>query len=175
MIDQGKYRGTITKWGLGKAKTGNPQFQVSFELKHKIGAGGAPEDCPNWERTIFRSITEKTIDYLVEDLQRLGYDRDNFDGLDPEGPQAFNFAGIEVDVECDHETWEGKKREKWRFNAGGGAPAINPLERKEVSQLNALYSKKLKGGNGASPAAKPTAAAVNTTAQSSREEMEEHF
>jgi hypothetical protein len=95
------------------------------------------------ERTVFRTITEKTADWVVEDLQRLGYERDKFDMLDPNHSQAHNFKDLEIEIKCDHETYQGKTREKWNFAWGGGLE-FTPLETKEIGKLNALFGKKLR-------------------------------
>lgn len=161
----GKYRGRITKWGLGKANTGNPQFVVSFELVGQYQNGNLAS-CSQFERSVFRVITDNTIDFLVSDLEKLGYPHETFDQLDPNHPQAHDFAGVEVDVQCKHETYEGVTREKWAFAWGGGA-TINPLERSDVSKLNAMFGKRLKATK---PAARPqTAGATKTTEEEASE------
>lgn len=148
----GRYRGKITNWGLSPSSgKGTPQFWVSFIPIYQINPMD-PEDtktCPSEERTIFRPITEGTIDYVAQDLEKLGYDRADFDGLDPNSSAAFSFKDTEFDAVCRHDTYEGKTREKWEFAFGGGLQ-LTPLATNEVKKLNALFGKRLKGkpGNG---------------------------
>lgn len=173
-FEPGRYKAKISKWALGVNGKGNPQLVISFTLLGRYANGGMA-DCPSYERSIFKVINENTIDYVVSDLTRLGYPHDTFDQLDPSHPQAFNFGGIEVDVKCDHETFEGKTREKWNFNLGGGLE-IKALERKEVSKLNALFGTKMKAArpaNGAKPAPQAAAATATATAGKTTEEQAE--
>lgn len=154
---EGSYRGTLTKVKLGEAKNGTPQVVFSFLPTGKV-VGGRVEQCPQFERSVFRYITEAAVEYLIEDLKRLGYCHDTFDQLDESHPQAFPFAGKEVMVRCAHETHEGVTREKWSFSGGGGLD-VKPMERSTVSKLNAMFGAKLKPlGNGG--AAKPAAQAA---------------
>jgi hypothetical protein len=144
----GVYRGQIFKWGLSKViSTGNPQFIISFQIQGEVDQSDPDRgliQCQEGERSIFRVITPNTIDYILQDLEKLGYDKEGFEFLSPEHPGAFNFLGMEIEVICSHETYEGKAREKWSFAWGGGGMEIQPLENSEVKKLNAMFGKKLK-------------------------------
>lgn len=154
-LKPGKYVGHIQQWSLGKASTGNPQFTITFALAYYKLAGGGQEDCPSLERTIFRSITDKTIDFFVKDLQALGYDRDTFDALDPKAPDAFDFQGIEIEASLKYETYEGKEREKWNLAMTGGGLVIEPLEQSGLASLNAMFGSNLKAMRAAGAVAAP--------------------
>lgn len=176
-FQEGYYLAKITKWGLSKNKnTGNSQVIFSFVPTGREEKGELV-DCPSYERSIFRVITENTIDFLVTDLKNLGYTPDTFDALDPAHPQAFNFEGIEVKVRCVHEDYKGETKEKWQFAWG---QEIKPLERKEVSQLNAMFGSRLKaaGAAAAAPAktnGRPAARPVASAARATEEQAEEVF
>lgn len=114
--------------------------------------------CPNFERTIFRAITDKTVDYVIEELRSLGYDRTSFSALDPNARDSFDFRDIEFDAVCKHETYQGNQKERWEFKRG--MSDVTPLEVSEVSKLDALFGKKLIAGK---PAGSPQRSA---TAQS---------
>lgn len=153
----GKHMGRITKWGMGKTKNGNPQLFFSAEIIGKLNADGSLASCPQFERTVFRVITDKTIEYIVEDLKNLGYPHETFDQLDPSAPNAHSFAGLQVPLTCKHDTYEGKTNEKWEFAFGGAGYQAVPLERRQVAELNATFGKFLRGGKTTPPASIPMA------------------
>jgi hypothetical protein len=139
----GKYRAQIVNWGFSKAKSGNPQIFWSVKPIGKITPGGDLENCPDWERTIFRAITDKTIEFVAVELKALGYNYDTFDQIDRNHPQAFNFGAGEVTVEMKHEMYQGKQQERWQFCLGK-AFEPTPVERGEVAKLNAMFGGNLK-------------------------------
>jgi hypothetical protein len=149
--EPGYYKGTIVSWTLGESNEKNtPQFCVTFTVdEREVGGGTVPAS--GGERTVFRAITEGTAKYVVKDLRALGYDRDNFDDLDPESANAFDFAGLPVRVRCKYEEYKGEEKERWDFAMGAGLQ-VKKLEPKGVSKLNAVFGGMLR-------ASKPSAAA----------------
>src|SRR5688572_29622211 len=114
--EPGRYWAKITRQAMGQASTGNPQFVLSFLVVGKVDPtkpDGELIACPQYERSIFRTITEKTVDYLIEDLKTLEYDKPSFKFLDPETEGYQDFTGKELEVFCRHETYNGKQQEKW--------------------------------------------------------------
>lgn len=153
-LKAGYYVGHIQSWELGEANTGNPQFVLRVLLDHFKGPGGKREECDQVERSVYRVITDRTVDYFVNDLKALGYDRDNFDGLDPDSPDAFDFSGLEVEVQLRFETYEGKTREKWNLAVVSGRPEVKPLDVGGRATLNARFGSKLaplRGGSSPPP------------------------
>jgi hypothetical protein len=152
----GFYVAHVQNWGLAQSKTkGTPQFTLAVVLTNFKGPGGKLEECPSLTRTIYRAITEKTIEYFVNDLKALGYDRDNFDDLDPASPNAFDFEGKEVEVRLKYEQYEGQEQERWELALV--KPAAKPLETTGVQSLNAMFGGHLAGlrnGNGSTTPAK---------------------
>ncbi len=151
----GYYVGFIQSWALGQSKEkGTPEFSIVFIPEYKKGPGGTKEDCPQEKRTIYRYITDKTIDYFVADLKALGYDRDQFDDLDPNSPNAFNFEGAEIEARCKFEDYKGESKEKWELALVKNV--AKPMEEGGVANLNALFGgamKSLVGNKKAMPAA----------------------
>lgn len=170
----GIYRGRVTTWGLTKsASKGTNQFVLRFVVLGIVDQSD-PEagliSCPQMERSVYRPITEKTVDWVIDDLQKIfGYDRESFAYLDPSHPGAFNFGEFETNFRCAHEVYQGKTQERWSFDSGSSE--ITPLEKSEVDKLDALFGKRLKrdkkpatvpvgDGNGAT-APTPTPAPVD--------------
>lgn len=175
-FEAGSYMGRITKWGLSAAKTGTPQFFATFVPLGRIDPA-KPSDtenliaCPDWERTVFRAITENTIDFVARDLAALGYTRDTFDQLDPEHADAHSFADMEIRVVCKHESYQGKEKERWDFAFGDGFTP-KAMESGGMKKLNALFGKKLKQVAKA-PSKAEADKAGKARADAAKKEMEE--
>src|SRR6185437_9148989 len=110
-----------------------------------------------YERTIYMVITEKTIPYVAEKLDRLGYVGKGFGPLDPSSAQHQSFARNQIEVTCRHETNQnGEMRETWDLTRGASELHLDPLSSKDVRDLDALFGKSLKGSAAKSAAPKPS-------------------
>lgn len=165
-MQQGRYRGRISKVQVGETTNGNPQIVYTVELDGRVGADGDDTSCAGVSRSIFRVLTENTVKYAFEDLRRLGYDRDDLDGVDPSSPGAFNFVGTPVTVRMELKTsnkGDGSTFEEWSFSFGGGAPAVKPVaDRGKMAKLNALFRQEARS-SGVAPARRPPPAAGERT------------
>jgi hypothetical protein len=156
--DEGKYRCRITAQALGKAKTGTPQFILKF-LVLGVSLGEQEYDqTTQYERTMYRAITEKTIEYVKEDLQAIGFNRESFKYLDPNQNDFQDFTGAELTMYCSHENDQnGDMRERWGIDRGARGLKVDPLEPKGMRELDALFGKHLKGLKPATPPARNAA------------------
>ncbi len=162
----GRYRGRIVAQALSETSTGNTQFVLTFDVLGLYDPT-QPETlamAPEGQRSVFRVITEKTIDYFMEDLKYLGFDKATFGALDPSSPNHHSFAGQEIDVICSHEEYEGKQREKWSLSRGGGGLNLKPVDNKAVRRLDSLFGAKLKAN--AAPTSKKAATQQAASAES---------
>lgn len=144
--DKGNYKAVVTAQAMSAAKTGNPQFLLTIQPTHFVPAGKEPLLLGEGgtQRTIFKTITDKTIDYLLDDLQRLGFTGGSFTRLDPAAPDHQSFVGQEVDAYCIHENdQDGQLREKWNLSSGGGGIKAAPLDVNGLAKLDALFGRKL--------------------------------
>lgn len=155
----GMYNAEITGQGLTESSVKKtPQFFLSVVPFQQILSTGEVEDIPmgeRFERTIFRPITEKTIEYLVEDLRRIGFAGKSFDQLVLGSPNCCDMRGRSINVRCEHEKYEGKTRERWSLAWGGTGYQAEPMADETVRKLNALYGKQLKEKCGNGTSAKP--------------------
>lgn len=150
----GNYWCQVTNQALGQTSKGDPQFVLSFAVLGKVNPSdpdGELLSCgESYERTIYRTITEKTIDWLIEDVKHLSGRgekdpsilSDGFQFLDPGTPGFLDLRGVEFGAYCQHDTYEGKTREKW--NVSTGKPPVEALDDQGVRKLNALFGKQLK-------------------------------
>jgi hypothetical protein len=156
--EEGRYRGEIVAQALGENKNGNPEIQITATVLalHRPDNSGT-DPVPNYERTVFMTITDKTFDWVLETLRSLGWQGTSFKELDPQMEGHFSFVGVECDLLCKHSEWNGTVREKWSIlRQGGNRPQVKPLEHKAVRALDAKFGKKLKElakGPKAAPAA----------------------
>lgn len=151
--EPGRYWCKVTGQAMGKSKAGNAQFILSFAVVGKVDPsdpGGELIACPKNERRMFLTITEKTGEYVIEDLKRLGYQKQSFKFLDPERDGYHDFTGHEFEARCDPNEYEGKTTEKWRVASDGYKP--EPPDANDIKKLDMLFGKQLKE---AFPAEKP--------------------
>jgi len=167
----GKYACKITDQALGESSTGNPQFALRFTVLGPVDPEN-PESylrvqgMQQYERTYYKSITEKTIEYFLADLKTLGFKGSTFKELDKSMPTYHSFIGMDVDMFCGHEKdQQGEMREKWVVARTAGPLEVKPLESKKLRDLDNLFGKHLKGLSSAAPKPQPQqpAAAMATT------------
>ena len=146
--EEGRYKGVVSSQALGKSSTGNAQFVLTFEILGGVDPT-QPDNLirvPQGQRSIFRSITEKTIDWFVDDLKFLGYNRSSFQPLDPSHANHHSFKGMEIEVECRHKQYQGETREQWNLVTDGGGFKVEPVDNATLRKLDSLWGKKLGGG-----------------------------
>ena len=153
-FEPGRYLGRVTRWGLVKAKTETPQFALTFTPLGRINPQNPDGDilpCPDLDRTIFRSITKATAQWLVHDLKTMfEYPHDRFGPLDPEAADAYDFRDREFQATLTYEEYEGKTREKWNF-ATSGQLTGDPLTATDVRKLDTLFGAGKPKRNGRKP------------------------
>ena len=135
--DEGNYLGEITDQAIGAAGTGNAQFVLRFRvLSH---ANGDPV-MKQYERTLYRIITEKTQSFVQQDLDTLGYTGSSFRQLDP-GIEGFqDLTGQQVEFYCAHEeNLKGEMREKWSIAHGPRPIKCDPLTESDYRRLDAMF------------------------------------
>lgn len=162
---KGRYVCEILNQGLGKAGTGNPQLVLQFKVlgtPDPKDPGAYIVDAHQYERTYYKTITEKTIDYLIEDLKALGVTIQSLRQLDPSTQGFVDLRGKVADFFCNHEPPQDGNgmREKWGVARMASEFKVEPLESTKMRELDALFGKQLKVAFGASapPAQRPQAA-----------------
>ena len=141
----GRYWGRITHQKVGETKKGDAQLILQFLVRGRINpADPEGELLPvagELERTIFRTINDNTIDWIVQDLDTLGWYGQHWRDFD-EGSSAFvSIVGSEHVFRCDHDTYEGTTREKW--SVAGDGLVVKPLDDSQAKQLEALFGRHL--------------------------------
>lgn len=157
--EMGRYWGRVTHQKLGKTKNGNPQLVISFLVLGKINAMDPEGDLlavsQQYERTVFRVITENTIEWVEQDLDKLGWTGTDWSQFDETNPHCVSFVGTELAFSCKHEPhFETKEpREVWSVSQESPGMAVTPLEPSELRKLNTMFGKALKERKPPSPKA----------------------
>jgi hypothetical protein len=144
VIEPGKYRGRILDYGVTQSQSGQqlPTAFVAFEILGQYeSTTGELQQCPPESRTYFKSISPKTIGWLLADLKAIGYDRPGLEYLDPEVPNAANLFDREIDVVCEHETYDGRTRERWSIHREVTREKIG---REGLARLDTLYGDQIR-------------------------------
>lgn len=167
--ESGRYACKVTNQAMGEAGTGNPQFVLRFKVMGLVDPADPTRFIPaqqQYERTFYRTITEKTIDYFIEDLKTLGFAGKSFKDLDPNTEGFHDFRGADVDMWCAHEDDpKGGAREKWSVARQASEFEVKPIDSKKLRELDNLYGKHLKGIKVEPKQEKPQPAAAMATAE----------
>ena len=142
----GRYFGRVTHQKVGETKKGDAQLILQFVVIGKVnptdvdGTTMLPVEA-EFERTTFRTINDNTIDWIMQDLDTLGWYGQHWRDFD-EGSSAFvSIVGSEHVFRCDHDTYEGTTREKW--SVAGDGMVVKPLDDNKAKQLEALFGRHL--------------------------------
>ena len=163
---EGTYLGEVTDQAISKSSTGTFQFVLRFKVLAQKSEDGQFYDLDKqYERTMYRAITDKTVEYVVKEVQAMGYEGNGWAGLDPSTPGYHSFAGKEIEVVCKHDEYDNNISEKWEFPRGATSKAleVKHLDSSEKRQLDAMFGKALKGSAKPTPRPAPAQAAAVIT------------
>lgn len=155
LTEEGLYRAKVLSWGLGKANSGTIQFSLGVKITDRaieddpqcgfqpLVEPGVDEDGNEIEReahlkrTVFLYITPKTKDRCIASLKGIGYHHDSLKAeyLQPGNDKSWNFAKDPILLECRHEEWNGRPKEKWEL----ARPMKKLLTREEMDQFNQMF------------------------------------
>jgi hypothetical protein len=128
---EGVYTGKVLEAGLGTAGTGTAQVVIRIQVLSEDGA------FEQYSRTLFLPATEKAMPYLVDKLERLGFQGTSL-------REVGSLAGAEGEFYCKHQ--DGKER--WDVSNGrasGNALELTAPDPAEMRKLDALFGKAKKG------------------------------
>lgn len=137
--DPGAYIGEVISQSLGTSKKGTPQFTLRFKVLAMADGVAVRQQ---YERTLYMPLTEKTVRFAKEALQRIGFTGNNFQQLDPARPGYHNFAGLETQFYCKHEEYMGQTNERWQISryATPPKPSLQP-DTSQIHDLDEVFPK----------------------------------
>lgn len=151
--EPGRYRCEVTQQAMTKASTGNPQFVLKVQVLDEYVGLEETEPCrQQYERTIYRTITDGTMTFFMKELDTLGFQGGSLRLLDPNNDGFTDFKGVQIDCLCKHEpNYKDKSviQEKWSICWPEGEMASKPIEGEELKAsdyraLDALFGKAAK-------------------------------
>ncbi len=159
--EPGTYLAEIIGQGFNEAKTGTMQFYLRIVPKLLLTSDG--EEHPvlqEYERTIFRPITDKTVSWVLEELAALGWQGTKWGELDPQTEGYHSFVGQETKVLCQHEDYESSTQERWRlFSETREMPVVAP---DKLRRLDDAFGRAIKDFRKSNPAPAVTSAPAAT-------------
>ena len=151
--EPGTYLAEVIGQGFNEAKTGTMQFCLRFVPKLLFASGEEHAVLQEYERTIFRPITDKTLDWVLDDLAALGWQGNKWSELDPQTQNYHSFVGQEIKVKCLHEEYEGTMQERWQLFSE--AREVVPVAPDKLRRLDDAFGRAIKEYRKGSPAATP--------------------
>ena len=152
--DGAVYDCKVLDQGFGKSKNKGTQFfYLTVQPVARVLSDTEVEpEFTQFTRTIERYMTDKTIDYLLEDLESLGWAGGSLSEL----AQNKCFVGTTIRCACKHESGQdGKVYDKFSIYREFAGKKVEPLEATDVRRLDSLFGSKVKAKFGAArPAAK---------------------
>jgi hypothetical protein len=161
----GRYWGKVTHQRVGKTSKGNPQLVISFLILGVVNPADPDGDLlpcgEHYERSVFRVITENTIEYVQADVKKLGWSGEQWHQFDEEAADCVSIVRNELAFSCTHEPHyeTGEPVEKWSIGQNSMGPNVEALSDSEYRKLDAMFGRALKtnGKRTATPTAKKEA------------------
>lgn len=144
MLEEGIYLGyidTAVTTESGSKKT--PAIAITFTVAHRAADGDWQKLPADAKATVWLYLSENAWPYTEGKLKQLGF---NGDFADPKFGDHTIADGVQL--QCKHEEYEGKTKDKWEL-FGGGGPS------KADQSLTQILSARWKQNNGSKPAGKP--------------------
>ncbi len=160
----GEYWGDVVDHGLTEAQTGTPQLYVRFLVLGKVSAVDPEqydEAGEQYERTVYRPITDKTIDFVTEDMERLDFHGTMFEDFKADGPGDFDIRGTQFKFFCKHEVYNHVQKEKWSI---ARERTTTPVADDAMKRLQTTFGKYLKPLAKSGPAAASSGPATGSLA-----------
>ncbi len=144
MLNPGMYYAKAIQWGTAKSEKGSEYIFIEWDVTHRAD-GESWSDLPTPERrTMFLYLTENAWPITKDKLSALGFNGDFGDGMDFSAEAKDGFQ-----VECRHETYNGKTRDKW--DIPGKGIQHRAADNATVRKLNAMWKQQRSAGQVPTP------------------------
>ena len=144
----GTYKARITGQRFDKTTKNNTVIVIDI-MPQVDGADG------QYGRSLQWVVTDKTIDFVVDKLRRVGFAGQSFTELDTTSPKFYDLSGQLIDVYCGRSE---SGYEEWDLPRPASQRSQMPSNERQtaMARLDALYGKKLKAGHQRAPAVAQT-------------------
>lgn len=141
--DKGVYRCKVLAQGFGKSKNKGTQFFFLTVQPLALVVSETEEELvyENYTRDVVKYLTDKTIDYVLDDLESIGWSGGQLSEL--AGNQFF--VGKEILCLCEHESAnDGKVYDRFNLYREMVGRSVDPLDASDVRKLDAMFGSKVK-------------------------------
>jgi len=124
---KGLYRCVIDDQSLTESKAGNPQFRIRTKVLAKLNQDGTETAFDDETfRTIWLTLTDKTVDWVARDMGQLGF-HGKPSQIDLESPNCISLIGTVAEFFCSVDDDGG---ERWRVSTprSPASPVAKPSE-----------------------------------------------
>lgn len=156
MKTAGSYYGRPTQGVTGTASTGTPQMVLTFNVTHIANAEGEWDSITPFDARSYVFLSDGAWPHSEKRLKAIGFDG-NFDS------PKFNCDGIAL--RCEHDNYNGKPKEKWDIDTGGGE--VKKADDNVIRTLAAKWRSAAKPSSAPKPPGKPAAPARQPVAAGS--------
>ena len=150
--DAGEYQVRVVHQAWEQTSNDNPMLVLNITVLARVERREEEtfrSPVTERDRRIRMVFTDKTVDYRLEELRRIGWLGTSFADLHPATPNYHDFAGYEFVARCEHRDYKGKPQEEWSVQRGDTAG--KPLDLRGLRTLDTLYAKNLAAGARAVP------------------------
>ena len=147
----GRYTAQVKSQAFGKSSAGNHQFILQVEPLYILDGEQWRAVAVQGVRTIWLTITDKTVERIVGQLKAIGWNGERWADLDPDSGTV-SFVDSEIELICRHEPDHknpSELRERWELAGGGQSELEN--DPSAAKTLDVMFKRQSK------PAAKPAA------------------
>src|SRR5258708_17571397 len=115
--EEGLHIGDLVQQAIGESGTGRPQIVLRVKiLGTAIDDQSFTPHRQQFERTIYMTVTDKTIPFIIENLRVAGFDGDKISTLEPGVKNHVSLIGNRINLWCKHEEdKQGDLRERWQI------------------------------------------------------------
>lgn len=130
MVEPGRYFAQRTGQSVGEGDKG-AIIRIDMEITHCGNSGAWVEMPSKTNRALYIHCSDKAWKYAEKKLKALGFNG-KFD-------EDIDFSVDTFEVDCSHEKYEGKDRERWELADWGGGQELRPLSQQSQLRYSALW------------------------------------
>lgn len=131
LLDPGRYYARLVGQTIGQNKKGTDVITLNVDVEYWWNETAWVAVPGQESRTIYIYLSEGSWPYAEKKLEALGFNG-RFD-------QDIEFSLKQFEIECNHETYEGKLREKWELVNWGSATELAELPMQSATRYAALW------------------------------------
>lgn len=144
--DEGSHVAEIIQQALTEANTGTAQLLLRVKiLGTPDGDGSYTPHRNQYERSMYLALTEKTLPFVTESLEAIGYTGNTLSQLDPQHIDCISLVGKQIDLWCKHELYQGNEKERWQIS-NRREIETKPVSSKGLKNLDLLFGRQKRAG-----------------------------